>query len=56
MAALILCGAHNADRVMVAGKWLLLDGVPIKLDILRLRQDHESAAKRFVSSYLDVRI
>ena len=48
VAALVLCGAHHADRVMVAGQWRLLDGMPIKLDISQLRQDHESAAKRFV--------
>ena len=48
LAALVLCGAHNADRVMVAGQWRLLDGLPIKLDISQLRQDHERAAKRFV--------
>ena len=48
LAALVLCGAHNADRVMVAGQWRLLDGLPIKLDISQLRQDHERVAKRFV--------
>ena len=48
LAALVLCGAHNADRVMVAGHWRLLDGLPIKLDISQLRQDHERVAKRFV--------
>ena len=48
LAALILCGANHSDRVMVAGEWRLLDGLPIKLDISQLRQDHENAAKRFV--------
>lgn len=48
LAALVLCGAHHADRVMVAGQWRLLDGMPIKLDISQLRHDHENAAKRFV--------
>ena len=48
LAALVLCGAHHADRVMVAGQWRLLDGLPIRLDISQLRQEHERAAKRFV--------
>ena len=48
LAALVLCGAHRADRVMIGGAWQLLDGNPIKLDILQLRTDHGQAAKRFV--------
>ena len=26
VAALVLCGAHRADRVMVAGRWVVEDG------------------------------
>src|SRR5579872_993045 len=26
LAALVLCGAHHADRVMVAGRWAVIDG------------------------------
>ena len=26
IAALILCGAHRADRVMISGEWRVLDG------------------------------
>ena len=26
IAALVLCGAHRADRVMVAGDWRVIDG------------------------------
>ena len=26
LAALVLCGAHRADRVMVGGKWVVIDG------------------------------
>ena len=52
LAALALCGAYHADRVMVAGRWQLLDGLPIKLDISELRRDHEHAAKRFVAAIL----
>ena len=25
LAALVICGADRADRVMVAGKWLVID-------------------------------
>ena len=50
LAALVLCGAHQADRVMIAGIWQLLDGQPIKQDILQLRKDHDQAAKRFVAA------
>ena len=28
LAALVLCGAHRADRVMVAGEWRVIDGMP----------------------------
>ena len=50
LAALVLCGAHQADRVMIAGTWQLLDGKPIKLDILQLRKEHGQLAKRFVAA------
>ena len=26
IAALVLCGAHRADRVMIAGRWRVIDG------------------------------
>src|SRR5208282_2449120 len=28
IAALALCGAHRADRVMIAGRWRVIDGAP----------------------------
>ena len=28
IAALALCGAHRADRVMIAGRWRVIDGQP----------------------------
>ena len=28
IAALVVCGAHRADRVMVAGRWRVIDGAP----------------------------
>jgi 8-oxoguanine deaminase len=49
IAALVLCGAHRADRVMIAGEWRVTDGVPHGIDVERLRADHGSAAKRFLA-------
>ena len=46
LAALVLCGAHRADRVMVAGRWVVVDGTIPGLDIpaLMARHGHEAAA------------
>jgi len=48
LAALVLCGAHRADRVMVAGEWRVVDGLPVGLDIAELRADHGAAARAFL--------
>jgi 8-oxoguanine deaminase len=48
IAALILCGAHRADRVMVAGRWLVEDGAPLGVDVERLRHEHGAMARRFL--------
>ena len=48
IAALVLCGAHNADRVMVAGRWRLIDGAPVDVDIPALRFAHQQAARLFL--------
>jgi len=48
LAALVLCGAHRADRVMIAGTWKVVDGLPVAVDIARLRWEHGAAAKRFL--------
>lgn len=48
LAALVLCGAHRADRVMVAGRWRVVDGMPVGIDIARLRAEHGEMAKRFL--------
>jgi 8-oxoguanine deaminase len=49
IAALVLCGAHRADRVMIAGEWRVVDGMPIGVDVARLRWEHGEAAKRFLA-------
>jgi 8-oxoguanine deaminase len=47
LAALVLCGAHAADRVMIKGEWRVVDGAPLGVDVARLRAQHGKAAKRF---------
>ena len=47
LAALILCGAARADRVMVAGEWRVVDGMPVGLDLGRLIAEHKAAARDF---------
>ena len=45
IAALVVCGAHRADRVMVAGRWVVEAGVIPGLDIPALVRRHTEAAK-----------
>lgn len=50
VAALVLCGAHRADRVMIAGQWRVTQGAPLGIDLARLRHQHGEAAKAFLSN------
>ena len=45
LAALVLCGAHRADRVMVDGRWTVRDGAIPGLDLAGLVRRHQAAAK-----------
>jgi len=45
LAALVLCGAHHADRVMVGGRWTVEDGRIPGLDIGDLIRRHSAAAR-----------
>jgi 8-oxoguanine deaminase len=45
LAALVLCGAHRADRVMVAGRWVVEDGAIPGLDLPALLRRHGAAAR-----------
>src|ERR1700722_18937820 len=45
LAALVLCGAHHADRVMVGGRWIVENGQIPGLDLADLIRRHSSAAK-----------
>ena len=46
LAALLLCGAQKADRVMVAGKWKVIDGSIVGKDESELINRHSTAAKK----------
>ncbi|ELM3617527.1 8-oxoguanine deaminase [Aeromonas sobria] len=48
VAALILCGAERADRVMVGGQWRVVDGVIEGLDLGELIARHKLAAAALV--------
>jgi 8-oxoguanine deaminase len=50
LAALVLCGAHRADRVMIKGRWTVKDGMPAGVDIEKLRHDHGAIAKLFAEA------
>ncbi len=50
LAALVLCGAHSADRVMVKGEWRVEDAHPVGMDIARLRREHGDAARAFLET------
>ncbi len=45
LAALVLCGAHRADRVMVNGHWTVQDGAIPGLDLGDLMRRHQAAAR-----------
>lgn len=53
LAALILCGAQQADRVMVAGKWRVYDGSVSGVDMEQLLHRHRAAAKRLAQKTQD---
>jgi 8-oxoguanine deaminase len=46
LAALLLCGAQKADRVMIAGQWKVMDGKIIGQDESELINRHSNAAKK----------
>jgi 8-oxoguanine deaminase len=46
LAALVLCGAHRADRVMVDGRWTVADGAIPGLDLAALMRRHQAAARK----------
>jgi 8-oxoguanine deaminase len=50
LAALVLCGAHRADRVMIRGSWTVKDANPVGIDVAQLRHDHGAVAKLFLEA------
>jgi 8-oxoguanine deaminase len=50
LAALILCGAHSADYVMVAGQWKVEQGKLIASDIDEIQIRHRASALSLVNS------
>jgi 8-oxoguanine deaminase len=47
LAALVICGATKADRVMVGGDWRVVDGQIVGLDLPKLLEAHGAATRRF---------
>jgi 8-oxoguanine deaminase len=50
IAALVLCGAHRAAHVMVAGSWRVKNGEPVGIDVRELRAEHSNLAKHLFGS------
>ena len=50
LAALLLCGAHKADYVMVAGKWKVEKGQLADVDLPELLDAHGRAARDLLSA------
>ena len=49
LSALLLCGADRADRVMIGGKWRVIDGQVEGLDIQALIAKHRKAASQLIA-------
>ena len=45
VAAVVVCGAYQADHVMVSGRWVVQDGIIPGLDIGALIHQHTQAAR-----------
>jgi 8-oxoguanine deaminase len=45
IAALVIAGAHRADRVMVNGRWVVQDGTIAGIDLDRLIRTHQTMAR-----------
>jgi 8-oxoguanine deaminase len=49
LSALLLCAADRADRVMIGGRWRVVDGQVEGLDVRQLIADHRQAASALVN-------
>lgn len=52
LAALIVCGAQRADRVMVAGEWRVKDGELVDIDLKELMSKHQQAAMQLQNALI----
>lgn len=50
LAGLVLSGFHRADRVMIAGTWRVIDGLPVGIDLGELRAEHGRLSRIFAAS------
>ncbi len=50
LAALVLCGAHRAEKVMIGGKWQVEENLPNGVDVAKLRAEHGAIARRFAGA------
>jgi len=50
LAALLLGGANQADRVMIEGQWKVIDGTLPNVDLDELKQRHQAAANRLAAA------
>lgn len=48
LSALLLCGADRADRVMIGGKWRVVEGQVEGLDLKSLIANHRQAAAQLI--------
>ena len=51
LAAIVLCGAHRADRVMIGGRWPVLDSRIVDFDIQQLMSDYQRCARELSSNF-----
>lgn len=50
LAALVLCGAHQADKVMIGGRWQVEAGLPNGVDVPKLRAEHGAIARKLAGA------
>lgn len=52
LAALLLCNAQRADRVMIGGNWRVVDGAIVDLDVDELIAEQRQHARDLVATHL----
>ena len=50
IAALVLCGAHKAEHVMVQGEWKVTDAQLVTGDLEALMQKHRHVARQLAAT------